>query len=73
MKVERSSKFIKYLSKYKSFELFETNLGERNLISFEEVVERIIKQIFECQFKTQLDLLIEKKQIESTCQTKLHP
>ena len=61
---------LNYLLKYAPFGLSESTLGELNLVGFEEVVERIVKRVCKCHLETSLDSLIEKKQIESACQTK---
>ena len=62
---------LNYPFQYRSFKNFEPNLGELNLIGFEEAVERVVKQICKCQLIE--DSLFKKKPIESVCQTESHP
>lgn len=70
MEVLRASK---YPPRQTPFGILKNNLGEFNPIGFEEAIERIVKRVCECQFKTRVDPLLEKKQIESTCQSQSHP
>ena len=59
--------------KYTPFGLSESPLGEVQLVGFEEAVEKIVKRICKCQFKTLSDPLSGKKRIESVCQTESRP